>query len=497
MNLLFITADQWRGDALSALGHPVVKTPNLDSLAREGVLFAAHYANTSPCSPSRASLYTGLYQHNHRVVSNGTPLADRHTNWARELVKAGREPWLIGCTDQTPDPAGLPPDDPRLRTYEGLLPGIVPLAHVTMERPGPWGEALRARGYELPADEWAVLWQREPGPDYEDGAPAPKPWFIRSEDTDTAWSIDSAIAATAPSAAPWSLHLSLLRPHPPWIAAEPWNTRYDPAAMPASINADGAAGIVHPWLTRERTLPLSAAPRDPRKLNRMKALYFALMSEVDHHLGRLFAHLKATGQWETTFIVFTSDHGEMLGDHGILGKDGFFEAAYHVPLIIRDPRSLAASGRDRICEALSESVDLLPTMLEALGLTPPPTLDGQSLAPLLAAPSADTGRAAIHIEFDFRDLEAPPDEAPFGLSPEDAHLTIRRERHYKFVHFAGLPPLLFDLQNDPHELDNLAEQPGAASLRLAMVEALLAWRTRTSERAYSHLKATPSGLIQR
>ena len=106
-NILFITADQWRGDCLSALDHPVVKTPNLDALAREGVFFARHFANTSPCSPSRATLHTGLYQHNHRVAMNGTPLDRRHTNWALEARKLGYDPALIGYTDQTADPRDL------------------------------------------------------------------------------------------------------------------------------------------------------------------------------------------------------------------------------------------------------------------------------------------------------------------------------------------------------------------------------------------------------
>ena len=130
LNLLFITADQWRGECLSALGHPIVETPTLDALAAEGVLFERHYANCVPCSPSRATLHTGLYLLNHRACTNGTPLDNRHTNWALELRKLGYDPQLIGYTDTTPDPRGLPPGDPTLTTYEGSVTGDHAAGHV-------------------------------------------------------------------------------------------------------------------------------------------------------------------------------------------------------------------------------------------------------------------------------------------------------------------------------------------------------------------------------
>jgi arylsulfatase A-like enzyme len=105
-NVLFITADQWRGECLSVLGHPIVKTPHLDALAAEGTLFRRHYAQATPCGPSRASLFTGLYLQNHRSVMNGTPLDDRHANIARETRKAGYDPALFGYTDIGADPRG-------------------------------------------------------------------------------------------------------------------------------------------------------------------------------------------------------------------------------------------------------------------------------------------------------------------------------------------------------------------------------------------------------
>src|SRR5688572_18718192 len=144
-NVLFVTLDQWRGDCLSSLGHPHVKTPHLDALAAEGTHFRRHYAQASPCSPSRASLYTGLYLHNHRVAVNGVPLDDRFTNVAREARKAGYNPMLFGYTDTSLDPRGRDPADPLLIGYEGVLPGFS-VGVSLPEDNGAWLEFLAARG---------------------------------------------------------------------------------------------------------------------------------------------------------------------------------------------------------------------------------------------------------------------------------------------------------------------------------------------------------------
>jgi arylsulfatase A-like enzyme len=150
-NVLLITADQWRGDCLSAVGHPVVRSPNLDALAGEGVLFEQHYANAVPCGPSRACLHTGMYLHNHRSGTNGTPLDRRFTNWALEARRAGYDPALFGYTHTAPDPRYLTADDPRLNTDEGILPGIKPVVDMATHC-GPWRDWLKQFGYALPED---------------------------------------------------------------------------------------------------------------------------------------------------------------------------------------------------------------------------------------------------------------------------------------------------------------------------------------------------------
>lgn len=496
-NILFITADQWRADCLSTRGHAVVKTPTLDALARDGTHFRNHFANTAPCSPSRATLHTGLYQHNHRVAMNGTPLDKRHTNWALEMRRAGLDPALIGYTDQTPDPRGLAPDDPRLRTYEGVLPGLSVIAHVGMESPGPWADYLRGKGYDVPEDERFLIWMREQGPEWEDGAPHPRPFVVKAEDNDTAWPVDQAIDfVRARKDTDWVLHLSLLRPHPPWIASEPWNRHYDPAAMPESRRRETHRdeGEQHPWLAFELANDISRAPRNPKKLARLKAVYYGLMAEVDHHLGRLFATLRQEGVWDDTLIVFTSDHGEMMGDHWMLGKSGYFDQAFAVPLIVRDPAAKAKGGR---IDAFSEAVDVMPTLLTHLGLPVPPQCDGRALQPFLNGTVPANWRDAAHWEFDFRDVSDDAAERALGLSLDTCNLTVRRTASAKYVHFAGLPPLYFDLAKDPHEFENRANDPAWAAAMLKEAQALLSWRLSNGDRTLTHYMASENGLLQR
>jgi arylsulfatase A-like enzyme len=497
-NILFITADQWRAECLSVLGHPALKTPNLDALARESVLFTRHFANTSPCSPSRATIHTGLYQHNHRVAMNGTPLDRRHANWALEARKLGYNPALIGYTDQTADPRDLEPGDPRLSTYEGILPGLDPVAHVSMDAPGPWGDFLRARGYDMPPEERFILWMRESGPDYEEGAPHPKPWLVRAEHNDTTWHVDQAIDYVSENRnEPWILHLSLLRPHPPWIASEPWNKLYDPETMPLPLRRESVAeeSAQHPWLALQLKHPIFAAPDNAKQLARMRAVYFGMMSEVDDNLGRLFAHLKHEGLWDDTLIVFTSDHGEHLGDHWLLGKNGYFDQAYAVPLIIRDP---TAAAHGATIDAFTEHVDIMPTLLDFIGAEIPPQCDGLSLLPFARSGAPAHWRRHAHWEFDFRDVTFPDGaEKALGLTLHQCNLTVIRDERFKYVHFANLPPLLFDLTRDPGEFVNLAAARDHAPTVLRYAQQMLSWRLAHEDQTLTHKMATAGGMMER
>ncbi len=497
-NVLLITADQWRGECLSALGH-MVQTPNLDALAADGVLFTRHFTQTAPCGPSRASLHTGMYLMNHRSGTNGTPLDARHTNIALEARRLGYDPFLFGYTDTSLDPRTTSPDDPRLSTYEGLMAGFNPVCNLP-ENQGRWLKWLEARGHDVSGGHHAVFRHAENYPGAEDKGPSFPPARYSAAESDTAFLTDEVLAHWRwLGETPWFTHVSFLRPHPPWVAPAPYHAMYDADAVPAVVakaNPD-QEGDQHPWLAYQLKRPAFRAPESERTRRQFRATYMGLMSEVDAHIGRLVAHLRATGQYDRTLIIFTTDHGEQLGDHWLMGKSGYFDQSFHIPLIIRDPAAEADHKRGQRVEAFTEHVDLMPTMLDWLGAEIPLQCDGHSLLPLLHGPVPASWRTEAHWEYDFRDVRRGAPEAALGLSMDQCTLAVQRGQRYKYVHFCGLPPLLFDLEKDPGEFHNLADDPAHAGIVLACASRMLSWRMENAERTLTHHHLGKGGLAFR
>ena len=499
MNVLFITADQWRGDCVSAAGHPMVRTPHVDALASDGVLFTRHYCQAAPCGPARASLLTGLYQMNHRVCRNGTPLDSRHDNIAHAARRLGYEPALFGYTDTAADPRGLSPNDPRLTTYEGLLPGFD--WHRWMdEDAAAWFSWLRRQGVAVPDTPLDIYLPAE-GPADPPGAAAARYPASHSE---AAFLVEGLLDHIAERGGrPWFAHVTFLRPHPPFIAPEPYNAMYAPAAVPDFAAADSVAAEreSHPFLdyvfeTQPKRHFVHGADGliggwNEAARRQLRATYYGLVSEVDAQIGRIIDHLKQTGLYDDTLIVVTSDHGEMAGDHHLFGKLGYFDQSYHVPLIIRAP---GTTGGRRV-EAFTESVDLVPTMIDLLGGRVPRAMDGASLRPFLAGEMPEVWRDAAHWEFDFREIATGLAQQAFGLDADQCSLAVIRDERFKYVHFTALPPILFDLEADPGELRNVADDPAYAAARIAYAEKLLSWRARHLDRTLTGIELTSEGLV--
>jgi arylsulfatase A-like enzyme len=502
--VLFITVDQWRGDCLSALGHPVVRTPHLDALAASGTLFTRHYAQVAPCGPSRASLYTGMYAMNHRAVLNGTPLDSRHTNVALEARKLGYDPVLFGYTDTAIDPRGVAGDDPRLHTYEGVLPGFHTEVHLPEGNPRAWLEWLQSLGYPVAPDgDWRAF-VNMPVDDYSQSSDDEwgrhrAPTRYAAEHSQTAFLTDRCLQhLAAQHDRPWFVHMSYLRPHPPYFAAEPFNTMYDPDDVPLPVRAASleAEAATHPLLALVVGHPLLAAPADDRHLRQLRATYYGMQTEVDVQLGRLFAWLDESGAADDTIVVVTSDHGEQLGDHRLVEKLGFFDQSYHVPLIVRDPRR--GRGRRTVVRRFTEHVDVLPTLLELLGADAPLQCDGRSLVPFIDGDDPSAWRDEVHWEYDFREPASRSLERLFDVTIEECSLAVLRDAHGKYVHFTGypaFPPVFFDLDADPGELDNRAGDAACAATVLEYAQRMLAWRGRHLDRTLAHLKLTPSGTF--
>jgi len=487
VNILFITADQWRGECLSALGHPHVKTPCLDSIAADGTIFARHYAQATPCGPSRASLYTGMYLHNHRSLLNGTPLDARHTNVALEARKVGYDPALFGYTDTSLDPRHQSIED----GYEGVLPGFSPVCHLNGTW-APWLESLKSKGYSVDESPREMFRPQENFPGAEGKGPTFSPARFTAEDSNTAFLVDEAVQYLSDRGDdPWFMHLSFLSPHPPFVAPAPYHDLYDAEDMPPPRRRETQEqeSSQHPWmdlyLKNQSGAGITVGARtskglvlSDRDIRQIQATYYGMMTEVDAQIGRLVAYLKSIDAYDDTLIVFTSDHGEHLGDHWMFSKYSYFQQTFHVPLVIRDPSPEARSSAGTVIREFTESVDVMPTILSRIGVERPLQCDGRSLIPFCCGVIPDNWRQAYHAAFDLRGPSNDKACPPFGLRVDQCTANVLCDGEYKYVHFAGLPALLFDLTADPDEFENLADKPEYKEVALRYAQEMLSWRMR-------------------
>ena len=510
-NVLLVTVDQWRGDCLSAAGHPVVRTPNLDRLAARGVRFANHWSVTAPCGPARASLHTGLYLMHHRSVGNGTPLSDRFTNIAREARKAGYDPTLFGYTDTTVDPALVSdPGDPRLRDYEGVLPGFTPAVVLTEADKSRWAQWLAARGVDVPADIEDLYLPVDGYPGAGDHAPSWAPSRVGADHTETAFVTEEFLGwldrnPRAGSDQPWFAHVSYIRPHPPYRAPEGYHDLYDPDQGPAFRRLADRRAEVSRHMVHRSAAHVVGCPLDEAETRQLRATYWGNMAEVDFQFGRVLDHLEHTGLAEETLVVVTADHGEQMGDHWLIQKLGWWDESYHVPLIVADPRLAADQSRGSVVDAFTESVDVMPTLCEWIGVEVPVAVDGRPLQPFLHGAGSPEDcpqdwRTEAHWQWDWRD---PVDHVPedlFGLTMEQCTLDVIRAADHKYVQIADGSWLYFDLEADPDQVADpqVAAVAAGADARIAEARVnLLTWRMRHDDRTLTGHRVTSEGLVVR
>ena len=491
-NILFVVFDQMRADCLSGALGAAVELPNLRAFMADSVVFTNHVSVTSPCGPARASLLTGQYAMNHRAVRNGTPLPMDKPNLATELRRGGITPLLYGYTDTTADPRHYAADDPILTSYEQVMTGFIEALEMRFEDSRTWRGYLWKMGYDVPAgdDLYAPVGNR---PD----APA----LYHADHSDTAFLTDRVLEDLPARGDGWCAHVTFIRPHPPFVAPAPYNSLVDAAAMPMPVGAGGAGfAAAHPFNGP------AMAWRGPRDMvcgfpdlvpslettAMLRAVYMGLVAELDHHFGRIIAHLKSVGQYEDTLIIVTSDHGELLGDYGCWGKINYLDAAFRVPLLIRVP-----GGAPAYIGQPTESVDIMPTILDWIGQDCPDTVDGHSLLPLAMGVTPEGWRDYSVSELDFGDPVTPTlIQQRLGLSAHDCGVAILRTGSHSLVHFnGGLPPILFD-HEDAGEARNIADDGGADTVRLAMIERLLTHRMRYAEGRFSRTMITEDGVVR-
>lgn len=491
-NVLFIMCDQLRRDHLSCYGGRV-PTPNLDALAARGVTFDHAYVQSGVCGPSRMSFYTGRYVNSHGATWNRVPLSVAEPTLGDHLRAAGRDVALAGKSHVMPDVAGLArfavaedsEQGRRLRAggfvevdrYDGHLP------------PGPesgYADFLRANGYAS-ADPWTDFAIAT-----ADGGRAASGWQMRNvhlparvaeEHSETAYMTGVARDwIRARGDAPWVLHLSYVKPHWPYVAPAPYHARFRGGDVGPIVRGlqDGTSDE-HPVVSAYRRHDECESFADANVARHVRPAYMGLVAQLDDHVGNLMASLAGQGRLDDTLVVFTADHGEFLGDRGLGEKELFYDEVVRVPFIVVDPDSRADATRGRRDARFVEAIDVVPTVLDALGIERPDRCEGRSLLPLVRGEVVAGWRDSAFCELDYGFRRA---RRVLGRRPGECRAHMVRTAAWKYVHWEGFRPQLFDVAHDPLERLDLGADPALATVRAELAarlfDRLAAARRRTT-----------------
>ena len=478
-NVLFIMADQLRWDYLSCYGHPHLKTPNIDKLADQGVKFNNAYVQSPFCGPSRMSTYTGRYCRSHGSTWNGIPLKVGEKTMGDHLREEGVRSVIVGKTHMKPDVEGMKRLGVDINSTIGVHLsecGFEPFERDDGLHPyGPYNpnpkydDYLRSKGYnsENPWDDHANSGISEGG-DRLSG------WLLKNsnlaadvneEDSETPYMTQRAIDFMKDAGdEPWLCHLSYIKPHWPYIVPKPYNTMYNSNHIIPPVRDEKEKETNHPVFKAflESKYCKTFARDDVRE--RVIPAYMGLIKQIDDQLGILFKWMKEKNLFDKTMIVFTSDHGDYLGDHWMGEKDLFHDQSVKVPLIIYDPRKEADETRGMERDELVESIDLAPTFLDFFSKkSKPQILEGKDLAPLLhkKVPTEYWRKYAVS-EYDYSTREA---RQIIGNDQNNARLIMMRDDRWKYIFAEDFRPMFFDLKNDPDELDDLGESKDPVHLK--------------------------------
>jgi len=475
-NILLLCTDQQRYDALGCYGNEAISTPHLDALAAESVLFERCYVQSPVCAPSRASLLTARYPHAHGLWANGVTLPPGQERFPTALAAAAYDCGMIGkmhlaachggrterrdpddgfrVYEWAHDPTHGSPENAYHRWLEAEHPALY--AAATANGFGRAGHD--AVGFDtLPTEAHYSRWVGERTIDFlQQGRDPDRPFFL------------------------WA---NFYDPHHPFVAPQEWVDRYDPAAVPAPLGgpaelADRPAILTAASQKSYAGIARGFAEYSAAEIQGIVAAYYAMVSLVDDEVGRILATLAQLGLADDTLVIFTSDHGEMLGDHALLLKGPMmYEGATRVPLMLRWPGRLPAGARRA---DLVQWLDLDPTILDAAGLPPLARGQGASLLPL-ARDDDDAPRRGWAI-CEYRDSGHPYDPP--------VHVTMLRRGDHKLIVHHGPPATarrrtgeLYDLAADPQEQRNLWDDPASAALRNDLMAELLDVLVATEDRS--------------
>ncbi|MBH63238.1 MAG: sulfatase [Alphaproteobacteria bacterium] len=430
-NVLFITSDEHNRDISGCYGNTIVKTPALDALAERGTLFTDAYTNSPICVPARASFATGRYVHEVRFWDNAIPYDGSTPSWGHRLQDTGHSVTSIGKLHyrSSDDDNGFDEEILSLHVVDGIgnASGLIRKGMPQRETAKDFAESI-GRGsssysdYDRNIADAACRWLAEEAPRRSDK--------------------------------PWALYVSFVTPHYPLIAPEEYFDLYSPDDIPMPRMYGEDKRPRHPVIDTLRYVWNYDDYFDEDRVRLAIAAYYALCSFMDACIGRVLAALDGCGLSDSTTVIYSSDHGENLGEKGLWGKSVLYECAAAVPLIIAGPE--VPSGK-RVASPVS-LVDIYPTIIGSVGETDDPDVDPRPGTSLVSIANGDVAERTVLSEY----------HASGSITGE----FMVRVGKWKYIHYVGFRPQLFDLEADPHEALDLASDPGHAKT-LAMCEAEL------------------------
>ena len=466
-NVLFIMLDQWRFDCLCANGNSVIRTPNLDRLAARSANMTQACVQAPVCVPSRISFFTGRYPHSHKNRVNYTPYEQPEPMMQRLLQEAGYQTGSVGKLHFHPPTA----EHARSTGFDkvALDDGI--------GRTDRYSDYVKWRKANDPKAD--IYYQRtvakpEPGQN-------PFRAAIDKEFTPTAWTSEQTrvmLKDLASSGKPFFLYSSYFKPHSPHTIPAPYDALYNDVSIPLPKQVDIEYIQRLPLPVQKMILRSTVYDMDREELEWRFRSYYGDVTWLDEEVGKTLDELDRQGLADNTIIVISTDHGDQMLEHGLFGKNVFFEDSVHIPLMVSWPGRV----RPGVYSELIETIDLAPTLLELCGLPISERVQGRSFAPLIAGDRAQyRPKEAIFAENIMPEVITNGDEGYFfepgkgvgGIRHPDAKMV--RTHRWKLNYYVGHGGELYDLQNDPGEWNNLYEDPAHRRVVRELKGVLLDW----------------------
>jgi arylsulfatase A-like enzyme len=485
--ILFIMCDQLRFDYLGCTGHPSIRTPNIDALAARGVRFDRTYVQSPICGPSRMSFYTGRYARSHGALWNGFPLPVGEMTLGDHLRPLGARTVLCGKTHMTADKVGMERLGIDATTKIGALiaeggfevwdrsDGVVPDG--AKKQPSHYNKHLSAQGNDGPNPwhHWANSARDDDGEILSGWLlrHASKPAAVDEKDSETPYTTTRAIEFMEQAKdESWCLHLSYIKPHWPYIVPAPYHDMYGPDDIQPVKRHPCEKQDPHPLLAGYYDHRYSRTFSRDDVRDTVIPAYMGLITQIDDQIGRVMSYLEDSGQMEDTMIVFTSDHGDYLGDHWLGEKELFHDQSSRVPLIIIDPSEQAEGTRGTVANELTEAIDLVPTFIDFMGgEVPDHIVEGRSLLPV----TRDTDRTPREYVISEYDYAARPYLRHLSPDAKSCSLTMIFDGRWKMIWVEGHRPILFDVETDPDEFHDLGASADYQSEVTRLCGALFQW----------------------